>query len=125
MPRSTKTPLAWGGQEVHCSPSALLPQSKLQLPTGIKIESWKGQRIQKEPAQAESRMGSSQSKTNEALGKDTFIDPHAECRGSAEILKTGLSKASIIFLMVALHFTAHCSLSLVSSSFYLSFLVTV
>lgn len=89
--------------------TALLPQSKLQLSSAIKIESCKGQRIQKGPAQPESHMESIQSKTNVVLGKENCIDPRAECRGSAEILKPGLSKASTAFLMVAPHSTAHCS----------------
>lgn len=49
-------------------------------------------------------MESIQSKTNVALGKEKFIDHNAECRGSVEILKPGLSKALITFLMVAAHF---------------------
>lgn len=61
------------------------------------MESFKGQKIQKEPAQPERHMESIQSKTNVALGKEKFIDHNAECRGSVEILKPGLSKALINF----------------------------
>lgn len=99
--------LGWLGGMLQIISS--VPQSKPQLPTGIKRKSCKGQRIQKEPAQPESHMESIQSKTHVALGKEKFIDPHAECRESAEILKPGLSKASITFLMAAPHFTAHCT----------------
>lgn len=95
--------------EEHCSPTALLPQSKLQFSSAIKIESCKGWRIQKEPARPKSHMENIQSKTNVVLGKENCIYPKAECRGSAEFLKPGLSKASITFLMVASHSTTHCS----------------
>lgn len=70
-------------------------------------------------------MESIQSETNVVLGKENCTDPKAECRGSAEILKPGLSKDSITSLMVAPHSTTIVLISLVSSSFYLSFLITV
>lgn len=58
-------------------------------------------------------MESIPSKTNVVLGKENCIDHKAECRGSAEILKPALSKASIACLMVTPHSTTIVPISLV------------